>query len=163
MQESERQVRLEQAVRASRTLSADGSRVVYDLTRGVDFSRPGATAWAIAKVLWEEDVHAWWSLQDGKPVCAPTRPLELRLRAEHNRKVAMAVRGFRKDLRDYELKIHLAGYLDSVSDYSTGWPMATMLGPQFQFAQVLVVSKEQKHETDRLFSLMSRNLRVVIL
>ena len=161
MQESERQLRLERAVRASRTLSADGSKVVYDLTRGVDFSRPGATAWAIAKVLWREDVEGWWSVQDGKAVCMPTRPVDLRLRAEHNWKAAMAVRAFRKDLRDYELAIHLGGYLDSISDYSTGWPMATLLGPLFEFARQALISQEQKREVGRLFSLMSGYLHVV--
>ncbi len=42
---------LEARIRAARQLSLDGTRAVYNLTSGIDFSKPRRTAEAIARVV----------------------------------------------------------------------------------------------------------------
>src|SRR5881392_372518 len=74
-------------VRAARKLSPDGTKAIYDLTSGVDFSKPKRTARAIAQVLWEEDVQSWWTWRGAGPAFHPTRKVELRLPSGHDRKV----------------------------------------------------------------------------
>src|SRR5213080_2436829 len=72
-------------VRAARKLSPDGTKAIYDLTSGVDFSKPKRTARAIAQVLWEEDVQSWWTWRGAGPAFHPTRKVELRLPSGHDR------------------------------------------------------------------------------
>lgn len=48
---------LEEAIRGSRTVNADGTKTIYNLAYGMDLSKPRATAEAIAKVRWHEDVE----------------------------------------------------------------------------------------------------------
>src|SRR2546430_15641609 len=59
---------LEAGIRAARKLSMDGTRAIYDLTSGVDFSKPRLTAEAIARVVWEQDVESWWTWRGTEPV-----------------------------------------------------------------------------------------------
>src|SRR6266480_4477602 len=83
-------------VRGARKLSPDGTKAIYDLTSGVDFSKPKRTARAIAQVLWEEDVQSWWTWRGAGPAFHPTRKVELRLPSGHDRKVAKAAKEFNK-------------------------------------------------------------------
>src|SRR2546427_11059111 len=70
---------LEAGIRAARKLSMDGTRAIYDLTSGVDFSKPRRTAEAIARVVWEQDVESWWTWEGTEPVFKPNRTVEIRL------------------------------------------------------------------------------------
>src|SRR5947208_16088795 len=83
-------------VRGARKLSPDGTKAIYDLTSGVDFSKPKTTARAIAEVLWEEDVQSWWTWRGAGPAFPPTRKVELRLPSGHDRLVGKAAREFNK-------------------------------------------------------------------
>ncbi len=162
MEGSARGAGLEGAIRQSRTLNADETKAVYNLTYGIDFSKPRVTAEAIAKVLWEEDVQGWWSVQDGKALCIPARQLELRLPDEHNRKIAKTVDAFKGDLMDQELADHFRGYLDSVSNYSVDWATVFLLGPLGSYlAEQSEIKARRQQELQRLFAQMSSHITIV--
>ena len=50
---------LKSRIKSSRKVSIAGTKVTYDTTNGVDFSKPRKTAEAFAEVLFEEDVSKW--------------------------------------------------------------------------------------------------------
>ena len=157
-----RNASLEGAIRATRTVNADGSKAIYNLAYGVDFSKPRATAEAIASVLWHEDVAGWWSIQEGKAVCAPTRQIEIHLPDEHNRKIAKTVDEFKEDLRNHELADHLGGYLASVSDYNVDWATVFLLGPLWSYlAEQSEIKARRQAELGRLFAQMSSHITIV--
>lgn len=153
---------LEQQVLQSRTAGVDGRNVVYNLSRGVDFSHPRATAEAVAQVVWDQDVHAWWSVEDDVPSCMPTGTIEIWIPQEHNHKVAKAVDEFKKDIKDDELAYHFGRYLDRAEDYQVGWGTVFLMGPLWS---MLIESSENKDRRrtalDQLFSQMAGHLRVV--
>lgn len=152
---------LEARIRASRSANLDGTRVVYDLAHGMDFSRPRATAEAIARVVWEEDVEGWWSLKEGRPVCVPTGTIEIRIPAEHNHRVAKAVLEFRKELMNEELADYLSEYLDSASEYEVSWPTFLLLGPVRSYLVEGLESRARRRERlESLFLQTSHYIRV---
>lgn len=154
--------RLEEAIRQSRTVNADGTKAIYNLAYGVDFSKPRLAAEAIARVLWHEDVAGWWSMQDGKPVCAPTREIELHLPDQHNRKIAKTVDEFKADLMNGELGDHLSSYLDSVSNYNVDWATVFLLGPLWSYmAEQSEIKARRQQELDRLFAQMASRITIV--
>ena len=102
---------LEARIRTARKLSLDGSRAVYDLTSGIDFSKPRRTAEAIAQVVWEEDVKAWWNWKGGEIVFTPNRKVEIRLPRDHHRKISRASEEFWEDLEKGEFAAHVGWYV----------------------------------------------------
>ena len=153
---------LEAAIRQSRSLNADGTKAIYNLLYGIDFSKPRVTAEAIARVVWEEDIQAWWSVQDGKAVCSPTRQIEIHLPDEHNRKIAKTVDEFKADLMNEELGDHLGGYLDSVSNYSVDWATVFLMGPLWAYlAEKSEIKQRRQEELGKLFAQMSGHISVV--
>ena len=102
---------LETSIRSVRKVSLDGTKAVYDLTSGIDFSRPRRTAEAIAKVVWEQDARSWWNWRGGDPIFEPHHKVELRLPRDHDRKVARAAEEFREDLKKHELAPFVDSYL----------------------------------------------------
>ena len=73
MAEGSAEEALEASILAARKLSVDGTKAVYDLTSGTDFSKPRLTAEAIARVVWEQDVESWWTWRGTEPVFKPSR------------------------------------------------------------------------------------------
>jgi len=119
--ESSAEETLETQIRAARKLALDGARATYDLTRGIDFSRPRRTAEAIARVVWDEDVKSWWNWRGGDPVFAPSRKVEIRLPADHHWKVARAAKDFQEELKKEELAPFLDSYLYGLKDDRADW------------------------------------------
>lgn len=159
---SKRHRELEQQVRQSRTASVDGRSVVYNLTRGVEFSHPRATAEAVAQVVWDQDVHGWWSVKDGVPSCTPTGTIEIWIPQEHNRKVAKAVEEFKKDLKQGEVADHFGTYLDRAEDYQVGWGTIFLMGPLWSALEEGSENKSRRAQAlDRLFAQMAGHIRVV--
>ncbi len=153
---------LEQQVLQSRTASVDGRSVVYNLTRGVDFSHPRATAGAVAQVLWDQDVHDWWSVDEDVPSCTPTSTVEIWIPQEHNRKVEKAVDEFKHDLRDEELAPHFADFLNHAENYSIGWGTIFLTGPMLAAVMEGSENKARRQAAlEQLFSQMSGHIRVV--
>ncbi len=162
MEGDARAARLEEAIRQSRTVNADGTKAIYNLLYGVDFSKPRLTAEAISRVVWEEDVQSWWSVQDGKAVCTPTRQVEIHLPDEHNRRIARTVDEFKLDLMNEELADRLSGYLDTVSNYNIGWGAVFLMGPLWSYlAQQSEIKDRRREELTRLFAQVSSHLSIV--
>ncbi len=159
---SPRRQELEQRIRQSRVGSVDGRSVVYNLTRGVDFSHPRATAEAVAQVVWDQDVHAWWKVENGAPSCTPTGTVEIWIPREPNRKIAKAVDEFKEDLKNHELADHFSGYLNQASDYQVGWGTVFLMGPLWAYLIENSEIKQRRREaTEQLFSQMARCIKVL--
>src|SRR2546425_3508379 len=105
----------EAGIRAARKLSMDGTRAIYDLTSGIDFSKPRRTAEAIARVAWQQDVESWWTWEGTEPVFKPNRTVEIRLPRDPDRKVARAAAEFQADLKE-EFAPSIDSYLYSLND-----------------------------------------------
>jgi len=134
----------------------DGLRAIYDLTSGVDFSKPRQTAEAIAQVVWDQDVKAWWSLRDGMPLFAPNRKVEIRLPKDPHRKVAKAAEEFWKDLEDSEFAPQVRWYVSRVRDDSADWLRIFLWGPLWAYlAQGWENRARERSELDRLFGEMA--------
>jgi hypothetical protein len=153
---------LEARIRASRRLSSDGLRAIYDLTSGVDFSKPRQTAEAIAQVVWDEDVKAWWSWGAGRMVFNPSRRVEIQLPREHHRNVAKAAEEFEEALKKGEFAPFVHPYLYAVTDHRADWFTIFFLGPLLAYFLQRVENRErQRGELDRLFAEMTGYIVVI--
>ena len=147
---------LEPRIRAARKLSLDGTRAIYDLTSGIDFSKPKRTAEAIAQVVWEQDAQSWWNWRGGDPYFEPHYKVELRLPPDHNRKVAKAAEEFREDLKSHELAPFVDSYIGRQTDDSADWFTIFFLGPLWAYIlQHLDNRQRQREALDRLFAEMT--------
>lgn len=147
---------LEARVRAARKLSLDGTRAIYDLTSGIDFSKPKRMAEAIAQVVWEQDAKAWWRWQGSMPIFAPTHKVEIRLPRGGHRQVAKAAEEFREDLKKEEFAPYVGSYVDRVRDDSADWPAIFFLGPITAYLLSRWDNRERRRaELDRLFADMA--------
>ena len=152
---------LEQRIRQARHMSIDGTTALYDLTYGIEFSKPRQSAEAIARVLWREDVQAWWKLAGGKVEFTPSHKIEIRVPDEHNRRIAKTVGDFKADLENTELADYLSGYLASVSDSRVDWATVFLMGPLWAYLMEGSQNKQRRREElDRLFSQMSAYITV---
>ncbi len=159
---SARHRELEQQVLQSRTGSVDGRSVVYNLTRGVDFSHPRATAEAVAQVLWDQDVHDWWSVDEDVPSCTPTSTVEIWIPQEHNRKVAKTVDQLTAELKDDELAQHFNRYLSRAENYQVGWGTIFLMGPVWSMVMEGSENKARRQAAlEQLFSQMSGHIQVL--
>ncbi len=152
---------LEGRVRAVRKLVLDGSEAIYDLRFGVDFSKPRRTAEAIARVVWQEDVQAWWTVNNGKPVCTPTHRVKLLVPDEHNRRIGKTLDEFTKDLREQDLGERVAGYLDSRANREADWGAIILMGPLWAYLlQDADIRAQRREDLESLFSQMAKYITV---
>jgi len=147
---------LETSIRSVRKLSLDGTKAVYDLTSGIDFSRPRRTAEAIAQVVWEQDARSWWNWRAGDPIFEPHHKVELRLPRDHDRKVAKAAEEFREDLKNHELAPFVDSYLYRQADDRADWFTIFFLGPLLAYILQHADNRQRQREAlDRLFAEMT--------
>jgi len=147
---------LETSIRSVRKVSLDGTKAVYDLTSGIDFSRPRRTAEAIAKVVWEQDARSWWNWRGGDPIFEPHHKVELRLPRDHDRKVAKAAEEFREDLKKHELAPFVDSYLYQQTDDCADWFTIFFLGPLLAYILQHADNRQRQREAlDRLFAEMT--------
>ena len=152
---------LEARIRAARKLSLDGTRAVYDLTSGIDFSKPRRTAEAIARVVWEQDAKSWWSWRDTDPVFEPNRKVEIRLPHDEHRKVAKAAAEFKGELKE-EFAPSVDSYLHGLADDRADWFTIFFLGPLWAYLLQRVDNRQrQRQALDRLFAHMAGYVEVV--
>ena len=161
MSESSAEETLETQIRAARKLSLDGARATYDLTRGIDFSRPRRTAEAIARVVWDEDVKSWWSWRGGDPVFAPSRKVEIRLPADHHWKVARAAKDFQEELKKEELAPFLDSYLYGLKDDRADWFSIFFWGPLV--AYLLQHAENRQRQRDALDHFFADVARYIVV
>ena len=147
---------LETRIRAARRLSLDGTKAIYDLTSGIDFSKPRQTAEAIAQVVWDQDVESWWKWEGDELIFAPSRKVELRLPSDHDRKVAKAAEEFLEDLKKEELAASVRSYVDRVTDDRADWFAIFFLGPLWAYLLQHWDNRAKRQAgLDRLFAKMA--------
>lgn len=152
---------LEARILAARKLSLDGTRAIYDLTSGVDFSKPRRTAEAIARVVWEQDVESWWTWKGREPVFEPNRKVEIRLPPDHDLKVAKAAAEFQADLKE-EFAPSVDSYLYSLADDRADWFSIFFLGPLWTYLIQHADNRQRQREgLDHLFAQMAGYIVVV--
>ncbi len=152
---------LEAGIRAARKLSMDGTRAIYDLTSGIDFSKPRRTAEAIARVVWEQDVESWWTWEGTEPVFKPNRTVEIRLPRDPDRKVAKAAAEFQADLKE-EFAPSIDSYLYSLNDDRADWFSIFFLGPLWTYILQHAENRQRQQEAlNRLFAEMAGCIVVV--
>ncbi len=155
--------RIAAQIEQRRHVNADGSKVIYDLTGGVDYSSERRVLDVIASTLWERDFRAAWILKDGKMTFSPKYDVEVWLppslgfnadRTARQIEKDMEKGGMMKDMYDYVFKkVH--------EDPGTG---DFLLYGQFisLFFSSLKNRSMEKEEIADLFRQMSQHLRVKI-
>lgn len=152
---------LEARIRRARRASLDGTRVVYDLTTGMDFSKPRRAAEAIADVLWNEDVKAWWSVASGTATCRPTHSVQILVPEEHHRKIMKTVDEFKRDLVRQGFAEDFHWYIELLGDREVDWPTIFILGPLGAYLMERWANRERRlDELDRVFSEMAKAITV---
>ncbi|MEM0155279.1 MAG: hypothetical protein QW597_01580 [Thermoplasmataceae archaeon] len=91
---------------ASRKMSDDGDLVTYDLTKGIDFSRPKAVAEALSMAFFEKDAINWFQASDDKIDFKPTYKVRFVMAEGDNKKLEETVDDFLKDLKRKEIYNH---------------------------------------------------------
>lgn len=119
---------LEDQIANARKATVGGSDIVYDLTSGVDFSKPRKTGEALAKVIFEQDVSKWISVDGENLTVKPTGKVEIRIMNEHDRAVEKTIKDFKKDVEDDELRTHYSQQVESAADYQAGIGSYLFLG-----------------------------------
>lgn len=94
---------LSKTISSSRKVSEDGSLIIYDLTKNVDFSRPKKTAEALANVFFEKDAVNWFKITDDHVDFEPTYKVRIVLAEEHHNLMSETVDDFMEDLQKEEL------------------------------------------------------------
>lgn len=91
--------KLKSVIESSRKISQDGSLVTYDLTAGVDFSKPKAVAKALSEIFFEKDALNWFKVDGDKIDFLPTYKVRVVMKEEHGKKLESTVDDFLKDLQ----------------------------------------------------------------
>ena len=90
-------------IEASRKMSADGSLAIYNLTKGVDFSKPRKVADALAAVFYEKDAINWFKVDGDHVEFNPTYKVRILLAEDHNKLLGETVDELLGDLKKKEL------------------------------------------------------------
>lgn len=112
----------------TRKVSMDGSKVTYDLSSGVDFSKPRKTGEALASVIFDQDVSKWIKIEGDKLSIVPTQKIEIRVLDSHNKEVGKTVNDFKKDLENDEIKTHYSNQVEASATYQAGMASYLFLG-----------------------------------
>ncbi len=111
---------IEEQIRNARAMSPDGSRVVYDLTTGVDFSNPRLTADILAEVFFKQDVSVWFERNGQSLNFKPEYRAEILVSDNHNREVEKTMKDFFADLRNDEIRRDYADIIENSATYHAG-------------------------------------------
>ncbi len=102
-------------ISASRRLSQDGTRVIYNLTEGLDFSEPKKVAEALASVIFEKDAVNWFET-DGEHInFKPSYKVRVLLAKEHNERIEKTVKDFLEDFKTMELDKKFSSQIKEIS------------------------------------------------
>ena len=152
---------LKSQIKSSRKVSIDGTNVTYDMTNGVDFSKPRKTAEALAEALFEEDVSKWITYTSGELTVSPTQKIEILITSDHSKKVDKTVEEFKKDLEKNEMGSHYADAMEKAATYKAGigtYMFAGLIG-----AMIVESSNrnaEGKEYLDKVFQKVMNNVEI---
>lgn len=139
----------------------DGSVTTYDLTSGVDFSKPKNVGEALAKVIFEKDVSSWIKVDGEKVTVKPTSKVEVRIMDEHNKAVEKTIKDFKKDMEKDELKTHYSEQIEASANYQAGIASYLFLGiGTTLMLQHMQRSSQKSQFLDELMSELMANISV---
>ncbi|MEM0140374.1 MAG: hypothetical protein QXZ44_07195 [Ferroplasma sp.] len=123
----EKDSNLSKVIASTRTVSADGSLVTYDLTKGVDFSDPKKIAEALADVFFTNDAVNWFKVTDDKIEFNPTYKVRVVMASEHSKLLHAASDDFLKDIKKKDTTGTFSKQIkdDAAEDTKLGTAMAT--------------------------------------
>lgn len=123
-------------------MSADGSLVTYDLTKGVNFEHPRKIAEAFSKVFFENDAVKWFTIADGDVDFKPGYKALILVDEEDNRSVDKAMKDFFKDIEFDEISEKYMKKVDKSGSPHSG------LGSVFYPGMLLMKFQEQNINDD---------------
>ena len=143
-------------------MSADGSKVIYDLTSGIDFSRGKWVVDTIAMLMWNNDLEAFWTEQGDDLTFTPRYDVEIRLPRLDEKGSQLAREEIERDLERSDMLNSFNDHLNRVSQHSVSLGEVMLLGPIWAFALAHHKSKVQKvDELARLYNEMSSHISIV--
>lgn len=155
---------LEEQILNARKVAMNGSDVVYDLTSGVDFSKPRKTSEALAKVIFEKDVSSWVQTDGEKISVVPKTKLEIRILDNHNKAIEKTLKDFRKDMEYDELRTKYSRQIETAATYKAGVASYLFLGIGTSLLIQHMQRSEQKSEfVDELMSKLMDSITVTSL
>lgn len=128
------------AISERRKVSDGGELVTYDLTTGVDFSNPRATAEALAAVFFETDAVNWFKVSDDRIEFEPTYRVRFVMAEGDHKKLEETVDDFLKDLKKGELYHNFERQVKSDSEKVSKMKLAMATGA----VNTLIVKHFQK-------------------
>lgn len=148
-------------IEACRHSNADGSKVTYDLSTGVDFSSGRTVADAIARTLWERDLKSFW-IQNGNAMSFhPKYDIEVHLPHDLGDRAQKTVEKIQKDLEDVEMWNDLNSYLYSTSHQGVGLGSVLIMGPIWAYALAAHADKvREKEKLAELYQEMSSHISI---
>ncbi len=91
------------SIKASRKMTEDSSMVIYNMTKGIDFSNPKKVASSLASVFFETDAINWFSVDGDHIQFNPSYRVRILLAEEHNKLLNKVVDDFLADLKEKEI------------------------------------------------------------
>ncbi|MCL5929891.1 MAG: hypothetical protein M1123_01225 [Candidatus Thermoplasmatota archaeon] len=146
---------LEEAIASSRKKSDDGSFVVYNLTKGINFSDPRKVAEALATVFFEKDAINWFKTTGSHIEFNPTYKVKILLAEEHNKLLSETVDDFLSDLKKDEINRKFSNQIKGISSNEEKLQSAVGLAAIGSFFNKPFQKKDDKIEIeDQLFTEM---------
>lgn len=152
-------------IQGCRTVSADGKRVLYDLTKGVDFERPRKTAEALAAVFYVNEVSKWFTRKDKDITYSPTCTVEMRFQEIHSKAMKSVLEDFHTDLKNDDLRnafTRLMVYgLNGGFIYTNNILSGGLAGPTMEGAGIMLQDLQNDSLLDKMMSDISTNLEII--
>ncbi|MEM0133814.1 MAG: hypothetical protein QXU18_01090 [Thermoplasmatales archaeon] len=146
---------LREAIISSRKKSDDGSLVIYNLTKGIDFSDPRKVADALAHVFFENDAVNWFKSSRSHVEFNPTYKVRILLAEEHNKLLSDTVDDFLSDLKKDEISQKFSNQIREISTNEEKLQSAMGLAAIGSFFNKPFQRKDDKIEIeDQLFTEM---------
>ncbi len=143
------------AIEASRKSSEDGSVVIYNLTKDLDFSDPRRVANALASVFFGRDAVNWFKVDGDHIEFVPKYKVKILLAEEHSKLLSETVDDFLADLKKNEINQKFARQIKDVSANEERVQRAIGLSAISSFLNKPFQRKDDKVEIeDQLFTEM---------
>jgi hypothetical protein len=149
------------AILSTRKTSDDGSLVVYNLTKGIDFSNPNKVADALSSVFFEKDAINWFKVTGDHIEFSPKYKVRVLLAEEHSKLLTETVNDFLRDVKKNEISKKFANQIKDISTNEEKMQTAVGLAAIGSFFNKPFQRKDNKVEVeDQLFTEMLGALEV---
>lgn len=150
---------LRRQIENSRKFSDEYNTVTYDLTAGVDFSKPRETAEAFAEIFFDKDGSKWFSHKTGHLEFQPQYRATILITDDHDRKVSRTLSDFMKDLNREVLPEYFMEDIEKVENYTPGLGTYLLLGVGNALISKALVNRSRKRDfLARLMNELNRNI-----